>query len=423
MSLSKSRAKKREQALESVATAPSADLDTQSESAAKNKTSSDIATLDAEPEQESVSVASIGGQTTGPVEVDSGGSGYSEDVGGDLGEGGFFGWLGGLFGWGSSSTSVSSSSLPRTAASSSGLTIDKEDEAQNEAAFEEEEWKRAEETQYLDYDKKQRTKYTGDDGTTRTYTTQQTESSDFGRHSSVSSDLGPFADKEKTTKWGGTNKVGAEMRVDDSRTVGDTTYGDYYKFGGEGSFTKDGDNYTTGAKLSGGHGDKITQVNADGSKTTHTSDHSYSVSGDSIRGKKDDQKTQDYGAGIEYGYTTGTIEERVTEDGSKVSELQQEGIKGGLGYRTDKGTSGSLTFTDTTQTRSVAADGTPITTGKHEVATTVGADKQSVGVNRKVTDTHSERVDKLGKHTRLTTTVGKTEAEAGAKAGKDDDGN
>ncbi len=421
MSLSKTRAKKKEQVLEAAATTQVVESNPERLSA-----EGDVATLGlVEPEAERSDVANIGGQTTGPVQVSSEQGGeYGEDVGADMGEGGFFGWLGGLFGWdGGASFSPQGSGTTAVPRSTAGFTPVHETQQQSDDKFEEEEWKRAEETQFLDYDKKQRTKYTRDDGATRTVTTQQTESSELGRHHSVASDLGPFADKEKSTKWDGTNKVGAEYRVDDSRTVGDVTYGDYWKAGGEGSYKKAGDTHTTGGKLTAGFGSKTSTTDPDGVKTTLTSDHDLSLSGESIRGKKDDQVTQDYGVGVGYGYTSGIIEERVTEDGTKVLDQHQDSVRGDLGYRTDKGVSGGVTFKETTQTRSVAADGTPITTGKHEDATTISADKQSVGVSNKVTDTHSERVDKLGKHTRLTTTVGKTETEAGAKAGKDDDGN
>jgi hypothetical protein len=429
MSLSKTRAKKKEQVLE---TTPDQGVDSSAEYQA-NHASGDVATLGAaEQEQESSGTASIGGQSVGPVQVsaDQGGE-YGEDVGGDLGGGGFFGWLGGLFGWGgtTSSSSISTPSVAPAVAGSDApaatgeFTELQETEQQNEERFEEEEWKRAEETEYLDYDKKQRTRYLGGDGSTRTVTTQQTESSDLGRHSSVSSDLGAFEDKEKTVKLGGTNKVGSEIRVEDVHTVGDTTHTDYGKAGAELSLTKDGDTRTSAGKIHGGTGSRVTTVAEDGTKNTLTSDHDFSLSGQSIRGKKDGQATQDYGVGVGYGYTSGEIVDRVTEDGTKVSDKHEEGVRGDLGYRTDKGVGGSLTFKETTQTRSVAADGTPITTGKHEDATTVAADTQGVGVSRKLTDTHSERIDKLGKDTRVTTTVGKTEAEAGAKAGKDADGN
>jgi hypothetical protein len=420
MSLSKTRAKKKEQVLEAAAATQATESAPERQSAG-----GDVATLaPVEQEPEAAEVATIGGQTTGPLQLsaEQGGE-YGEDVGGELGEGGFFGWLGGLFGWDSGASfspqPAGTSTAPRSAA---GFTPVRETQDQSDDRFEEEEWKRAEETQFLDYDKKQRTRYTGRDGATRTITTQQTESSDLGRHSSVASELGPFADKEKTTKWSGSNKVGSEIRVDDSRTVGDVTYGDYWKAGAEGSYTKDGDTHSAGAKVHGGFGTKTSSTDADGVKTTLTSDHDLSLSGESIRGKKDDHATQDYGVGVGYGYTSGEIVERVTEDGTKVQEKSQDSVRGDLGYRTDKGISGGLTFEETTQTRSVAADGTPITTGKHTDATTISADRRSVGVGNKVTDTHSERVDKLGQHTRLTTTLGKTETEAGARAGKDEDG-
>ncbi len=428
MSLSKTRAKKKEQVLESAAVDQSVDIANENQT---TSASGDVATLSTPAEEQDSSSTSIAGQTVGPLQLEGTESaGPSEDVGGDMGEGGFFGWLGDLFGWGGSSSSSVSAGRGAAPVSDASTTSDDvtfrmvgESDEQNEAAFEEEEWKRAEETQYLNYDKKQRAKYTGSDGTTRTITTSQTESSDFGRHSSVSSEFGPGADKDKKVNWGGTNKVGSEVRVDDTRTDGNLTHTDYWKAGGEGSLTKDGDTKTGGLKFTGGTGSRITTDHGDGSKTTYTSDHDYSVSGERIHGKKDDEKTVDHGVGVGYGYTSGVIEERVLEDGTKVSDQTQEGVRGDVGYRTDKGIGGSLTFKETTQTRSVAADGSPIVTGKHEDATTLSADRQSAGISRKITDTHSETVDKLDKHTRLTTTWGKTEAEAGAKAGKDDDGN
>ena len=428
MSLSKTRAKKKEQVLESAAAAQSVDTDkdTQTSSA-----SGHVATMSSPAEeQDAVSAASIAGQSTGPVQIESSseqGGEYGEDVGGDLGQGGFFGWLGGVFGWDSGSTAIRASNSetadPAVSDSSTDFTPVTESRAANEAGFEEEEWKRNEETEYLDYDKKQRSKYTGADGSTRTVTTQQSDSSDFGRSSTVGSELGDFADKDQTVKWGGTNKAGSEIRVDDTRTEGDVTHGDYWKAGGELALTKDGDTKTAAATAHGGVGSKVTTLNPDGTKTTLTSDHDFSVSGQSIQGKKDDQATQDYGVGAGYGYTSGEMVERTLEDGTKVLEKTESGVRGDVGYRTDKGVGGSLTFSESSGDRVVDKDGKAVTTSGETAATTVSADREGVGVRHKVTNTAHEEVDKLGKHTRLTTSVGKTEAEAGAKAGKDADGN
>ena len=438
VSLSKTQAKKKEQ-VQGVATPTQAvDHGTESQSA-----SGDVATLSAPAEeQDSSSTASIGGQSVGPLRLDGAESaGTGEDVGGDLGDGGFFGWLGSLFDWGgssSSSTSTPSVSSSGSAASPASSVADMstaadsassefvevaESRSVSEASFEEEEWKRDEETQYLDYDKKQRSKYTRSDGTTRTVTSQQSDSSDFGRHSSVNSDIGAFSDKEKDVKWGGTNKAGSDYRVDDTRTVGNTTYNDHWKAGGELALTKDGDTKTASTTARGGVGSRVSTVDGEGNKTTLTSDHDFSVSGQSIKGKKDDQETQDYGVGVGYGYTTGEMVERTLEDGSKVIEKTESGVRGDVGYRTDKGVGGSLTFSDSTGDRHTDKDGKQVTTSGQTNATTVSADREGVGVRHKVTNTAHEEVDKLGKYTRLTTTTGKAEAEAGAKAGKDADGN
>ncbi len=433
MAVSKTRSKQQEQS-SITAMAQQVDAQGQQQASAGATTGGDVAVLEAPQEQESGAAASIGGQVTGPVQVVGGeqGTESSGDVSAELGEGGFFGWLGELFGWGDASRSVSSSALPVSDAASpesdmstvsDNYVVVPESRARNEAGFEEEEWVRSEDLNYLDYDKKQRTTYERGDGSKRVITTQQTEESGLGRHSSESSEFYSEQAGERSTTWGGTNKVGSEIRVDDSRTVGDTTYDDYWKAGGELALTRGADTSTTAGKLHGGVGSKVTSVNDDGSKTTLTSDHDFSLSRETIHGQKDGQATTDHGVGVGYGYTSGVIDERVTEDGTKVQEKREEGVRGDLGYRTDKGVGGSLTFSETTQTRSVAADGTPIVTGKHTDATTFSADRQTLGVTEKTTDTHSEQVDKLGEHTRLTTTWGKTETELGAKVGKDDDGN
>jgi hypothetical protein len=450
MSLSKTRKKEQVQALESAATAPSTDRDQAQRS---QHTGGDVVSLEAPHERDATSVSDIGGQSVGPVQIaaDQGESGG--DVGADLGEGGFFGWLGELFGWGDSAVSSSRIASPAAGGAGAGspgvasgsgtyavsdmsTVVDQssttptegyaeveESEAANEAGFEEEEWIRDEDLHYLDYDKKQRTTYQRSDGAKRIITTQQTESSDLGRHSAVSSELGPGADREKKTNWNGTNKVGSEIRVDDSHTVGDTTYDDYWKAGGEGSLARDGDTRTGGLKLHGGVGSKVTTVNEDGSKTTLTSDHDFSAGSESIHGKKDDRDSRDRGLSLGYGYSTGTIDQHVADDGTTVQEKREEGVRGDLNHRTDKGMGGSLTFSETTQTRTVDTDGTATVTDKHTDATTLSADRQTVGASRKVSNTSSEQIDKLGDHTRLTTTWGKAEAEVGAKAGKDGDGN
>ena len=115
MSLSKTRAKKKEQVLEAATAAQGVDQSIDVDAAARS--GGDVATLGAgSQEQDAPSAASIGGRSTGPVEIGSGDQGQDvgEDVGGDMGGGGFFGWLGGLFGWGSSSADV------RSTASESG---------------------------------------------------------------------------------------------------------------------------------------------------------------------------------------------------------------------------------------------------------------------------------------------------------------
>jgi hypothetical protein len=440
MSLSKTQAKKKEQVREVVVPTQGVDQGTGSQSA-----SGDVATLNSSAEEQAnTSSASINGQSVGPLRLEGTESASTgDDVGGDMGDGGFYGWLGSLFDWGGSSTSsastpsvssAGSSASPVAAASDMSTVSDPtysvagfeevvETRSANEAGFEEEEWIRDEETEYLNYDKKQRSKYTGSDGSTRTVTSQQSDSSDFGRHSSVNSDIGAFSDKEKDVKVSGTNKAGSDYRVDETRTVGGTTYNDHWKVGGELALTKDGDTKTASTTARGGVGSRVTTADADGNKTTLTSDHDFSVTGESIKGKKDDQATQDYGVSAGYGYTSGEMVERTLEDGTKVLDKTESGVRGDVGYRTDKGVGGSLTFSDKTGERHTGEDGTLITTSGETKATTVSADREGVGVRRKVTNTAHEEVDKLGKNTRLTTTTGKTEAEAGAKAGKDADGN
>ena len=434
MSLSKTRAKKKEQVLESPTATQSVDSSNE-----QSSTSSDVISLSGPTEQQdSTSSASIGGQSIGPMQIESSeqsGGEQGSDVGGDLGEGGFFGWLGGLFGWegdATSSRSVSSVSPAsdmastedeHTALPGTDLTEVAETRAVAEAGFEEEEWKRSEETEYLNYDKKQRSKYTGADGVTRTITSQQTDSSDFGRHSVVASDIGPFADKDKTVKWGGTNKAGSDYRVEDRWTEGDATHQSSFNVGGELAFTKDGDTRTSAATSKGGVGSKVTTVNEDGEKVTQSADHDFSLTGQSIQGKKDEQATQDYGIGAGYGYRTGEMVERTLEDGTKVMEKTESGVRGDVGYRTDKGAAASLTFSESTGDRVVDKDGKATTTSGSTAATTLSGDKEGLGVRHKVTNTASQEVDKLGKNTRLTSTFGKTEAEAGAKSGKDADGN